>query len=50
MPRFLFTFLFVLLSAQFCLAQRLATRIDEVCTILLSAGRLVTRKTDDLYC
>ncbi|OWZ34508.1 hypothetical protein C347_01892 [Cryptococcus neoformans AD2-60a] len=29
MPRFLFTFLFVLLSAQFCLAQRLATRIDE---------------------
>ncbi|EAL22202.1 hypothetical protein CNBC3400 [Cryptococcus deneoformans B-3501A] len=29
MSRFLFTFFFVLLSVQFCLAQRLATRIDE---------------------
>lgn len=44
MSRFLFTFFFVLLSVQFCLAQRLATRIDEVCTIFLSAERLVIRK------
>lgn len=35
MSRLLCTLLFALLSVQFCLAQRLATRINEVCAVLL---------------